>query len=30
MEVQVNFCLIEINTGDSPSGKQGLKGDLAC
>lgn len=29
MEVQVHFCLIEINTGDSPSGKQGLKGGVA-
>lgn len=30
MEVQVNFCLTEINTGDSPSGKQGLQGHSPC
>lgn len=30
MEVQVNFCLIEINTGDSTSGKQGQQGRLVC
>lgn len=30
MEVQVNFFLIEINTGDSTSGKRGWQGHLAC
>lgn len=30
MEVQVNFCLIEINTGESPTGKHDLQGHLAC